>query len=317
MKIQIAFVLLFICSLEVNGQYKIPNKFDCTSIKFKTLAIPMIDSSQIGYVNSKDTILQRSIIAAWKHGPVKFFSLEEFYKVVSAGDSNYAIIRIENAQSGDAVDHYNSPAVGKEPFTDAQGHSTLIADHTTYSSYQYYKLMLEQIKRPGVSSLLSEVWFADRKFRRIDYLFGVQQFYLLTEAAMNGKSAATFNIPEYNIETINKSTVLIPQEYLHKTKVDDFKGDYSFRISVLNQNEIDSIALNQINGNVYLMMITSRKQKYLSYYWILVDASNGKILSFYQAFSNSVLNGPEALFKPHDLSVLVSMKKQNKNNIYN
>jgi hypothetical protein len=316
MRLQFTLALLLICSFVANGQYTIPKKYECASINLKTLAIPMVDSNQTGYVNSKDTLLQHSILAAWKHGPVKFLSVEEFYKIVSSGDSNYVIIRIEYLQSGDAIDHYNHADISKGSFTDAQGRSTLIADHTTFSSYQYYKLLLEQIKRPGITSTLSEVWFTDRKFRRIDFLFGVQQFYLLTEAAINNKSAVTFNILEQNIETINKSTVLIPQEYLHKTNADDFKSDYAFRVSVLNQNEIDSIALNRLNGNVYTMMITMSKQKQLYYDWILVDASNGKIISIYQAYSNSDDSGPEAVFRPHDLSVLVSKKNQSKSILY-
>ncbi|MBL3658546.1 hypothetical protein [Fulvivirga sediminis] len=249
-----ALVLPFCTSLQAQNYY--PDEEVANEALNRTLAIQTFNSDG-EYGESLSKAFKDIFTKEWKLSDVEFMTAKEMEAAKTNKSSDYVFLS-HSAMSLEIIER-NLKALDRTVFT---------------FSFFNFSLDLYDTKRP---TNVTEIGFANEELTKIDFLYLCQQLHLLLKNSADGVASSDFYNIDENIEDLQKSTLLMPEQFFREKDIAKMDSYYENKYEILNPEKFEEAVLNKADDTCYIKIIWSNQHN--AYTWITVDAADGSIRS--------------------------------------
>ncbi|WAC02715.1 hypothetical protein N7U66_03325 [Lacinutrix neustonica] len=254
-------MFFFFCYCSVCfSQYKFPKQEYAQLVLDSKLVVELLDGES-EYNAIMNSSVKEVFINNWKHTEVLFLTRSGIDSLRNIHKNGYSFLYQKASKYSER--RFREDNLGRSSTYEA----------FTFSSYRYFLNILIE----GKNHFVTSIDFGTNNLIETDHLFLYQQLSLLIQASAEGKKPWHFFKVNRNLEQLKNSTLVMPR-FLFKekdsSKIEDYyKHDYQ----LVDFNAYQELILNKETGKSYIKIIWSPQHKL--YMWIVVNASDGAILS--------------------------------------
>lgn len=262
------------------SQYEYPEKEDSDVVLNSILAIQLLNEE-----TEFDTYANKAVREAfeenWKLTEVVFLSKAEINKLKEAKDAKYAYLThndelLKETRMSHMSTDPNSTTFGRSYGMGVNAPTESVSYQRVAFTFAYYSYNLEIIgKKKPVS--VTKIGFANGELSKIDYLFLSQQLTHLLESAVKDVPEKEYYNIEDNIEKIQNSQLMIPQDFFKEKDLKKMDSYYEYGFELVDGGKYQDVILKKESGKTYIKIIWSHQHS--MYLWTVVNAEDGSIIA--------------------------------------
>jgi hypothetical protein len=280
---------------QMMAQYIFPDQALCQELQQRTLVVQLLDErgEEEKYLNEA----LKSEFKSWVITPVVFLGGKEVDQLLKNRDTRYAILT-QNVELAKDVRSRNVDQNGRLTVATGEKGTFVYKQYYTAFSFSHYNfdLILPDAKK---SKTITSVGFANGDLSRVDYVYLVQQLSRLVQASLDGVSLSAFYDPSANVASVRSSKLLLFQDFFKEKELNQIPEYYEAEYELVDMARYQDAILYRSEGVCYVKIIWS--DQLAMYEWIVVNASDGKILS-------QVGFGGVKFGSSHDANELIQVK---------
>ena len=264
---------MLMLAFQAQAQYRFPDKALAQEVKGRTLAVQLLEETSDTEKNL-NAAMKEAFTENWIFSQVEFFSPAEIQAKRKAGDQKYALL-VHSDMLKRYEKTYNIGQDGRRSRIGVvPGPGQTQVTYTTFT-FTYYNFDL--IIPGGKEKTVTSIGFANGDLYKIDFLFLTQQLSRLLDNAVKGTLQSEYYNVERNIETVKKYKLYLLKDFFTEKDIANMSKYYEYDYELVDYDRYEDVILNKEANAGYVKIIWSNQHQ--SYVWLVVDSSDGGVLS--------------------------------------